>query len=720
MNDVTYYKLVQETLLESWNKTEKSLPIKDEDWEVGITLFAKIALEFIERQNIGKLSDKKISNSTSSLDERIYKIKIFVQDHAEAFQIFCQTGLLSSSDKILTENSLKYVLGQDDKILSYMMTRTSHWMSEKELDKLFSFQIDNDVGEVVKSCFYLLHTYKKNADNRAGYYFLWLFNRYGECSFKMPRRRFFYNSSVTDVLTQFLEDKGCKANWEKVVEIMIYRESKACKSIFEEVLLEESFPLFFDLLPDLFENTPIFQWPNKLNILMNVLEILTNESRLVILKTMISSIDHDTATLGHYLYKVFNAKSLKKVIPNLEALKMRFPNIYEFAFRLISQHSLLEFKYGKANRQEACIRLSFNGLRMKSVFIQGSLMIGVQTFKHLTYLNAYDMHSEKRIWTIPLIMGDDKNTLINDFPKIKQVGDFLVFQFIREKKLHFINAETGEFEFELKLPAASINNFESMHISSTGNIYQMVHDGPHRKLIGGRLQKNKWIPSFELKAPNGFLRPFSTHCGFQSFDKLLVCGPTGHLATIEGCNEAHVMDDKLIAIENDPLNKSGRLLTIRTLKLDKDVISPIETKIPINIRKITFGNISYDKQHIVLFSKNISDTSPIFIDLETDTENVKVTYSTTKFYSHEEHMINPLTGELWVFDQASKSVWKISAESKKLMTYLNYSRGTSFLHVDKNDHLYYIVNKKPSTLSGDGKRLNMKDKQQPLKSIHIT
>lgn len=720
MNDVTYFSVVQKTLLEEWNKPDKALIVSETDWEVGITLFAKIALESIERQNIDKISDKNISNSTSSLDERIYKIKIFVQDHAEAFRIFCQTGLIFSLDKTLTENSLKYVFGQDDKILSYMMTRTNLWMSEKDLDKLFTFQIENNMGEVAKSCFYLLHAYKKNADNRAGFYFLWLFNRYGDCSFKMPRRRFFYNSSVTEILTQFLEDKGCKADWEKVVEIMIYRESKACKSIYEEVLLEESFPLFLDLLPDLFENTPMSTWPNKVSILMDVLEILTDESRLVILKTMISSTDHDTSVMGRYLFKIFNAKSLKKAIPSLEALKEALPNIYEFTFRLISEYSLVEFKYGKANHHETSTRLSFNCLRMNNVFIQGSLMIGVQTFKQLTYLNAYDMHSEKRIWTIPLIMVDDKTTWIFDFPKIKQVGDLLVLQFIGEKKLLFIDAETGEFELELKLPAASINNFESLHISPTGYIYQIVHDGQHRKLIGGRLQKNKWISSFELESPSGFLRPFSTHCGFQSFDRLVVCGPTGHLATIDGCNEAHAVDDKLIAIENDPLNKSGRLLTIRTLKLDKEVFSAIVTKIPISIRKIAFGNISYDKQHIVLFSKNISETSPIFIDLETETENEKVTYSSFKFYSHEEHMINKLTGELWVFDQASKSVWKVSAQSKTLMCHLNYSRGVSFLHVDKNDHLYYVVKRKTSTLSGDCKRLNMRDKQPPLKSINIT
>lgn len=717
MNDLTYFNLVQETLLDKWKTTEKSLPLKAEDWEVGITLFSKIAIEFVERENhITRLSDKNISNSTSSLDDKIFKIKNFVQVHAKAFQVFCQTGLILSLDKSITEDALRYVLLDDSRILSYILMRSSNCMSEKELDKCFLSDIKNNKFKIAKSCSSFLQAYKKNADNRAGFYFLWLFNRYANCSFKMPRRRFFNNSSLTEVLTQFFQDKGCTAEWEKVVEIMIYRESKNC--IYEEVLEEESHSLFLDLLPDLFENTPMSKWPNKASILMSVLEILTKESRLTLLKTLTSSTDHDTSTMGFYFSKIFTAKSLKKTISSLNALEETLPNVYDFCFRLISDQTLLEFRYGKVNEGENATRLNFNVLKMKGVFIQGSLMIGVQTCKDQTYLNAYDMHTEKRIWSLPLIMTNDQNILTFDFPKIKQVGSFLIIQFIEEKKLHFIDAETGEFKLVLKLPVASINNFESWHMSPMGYIYQIANDGPDRILIGGRLFENQWKPSFEIKAPNGFLRPFSTHCGFQSFDKLFICGPTGDLAIINGCIEAHVLEDKLFAIESDPLNKNGRLLTVRTLRLGKEVVSAAaEISIPINVRKITFGNISKDGQHVVLFSKNFSDTSPIFIDLL----NEDVTYSLYKFYSHEEHMINPLTSELWTFDQSSKCVWKVSAHEKKCMGQLKYSRATTFLHVDQNDHLYYVVTKKASTASDEGKRLNTKQDKQPfLKSINIT
>lgn len=497
------------------------------------------------------------------------------------------------------------------------------------------------------------------------------------------------------------------AEWEKIVEIMIYRESQTGKYIFEDVLLKRTYPLFFDLFPDLFVNTALNIWYNKIDVLIDVLEILTKEGRLTLLKRMTSSPDHESAVIGHHFSKVFRAKSLKNAISHMNALKKTFPNVYEWAFKLISEQSTCKFQYGNVNDKESVselvevtnTRLNFSDLRMKTVFIHESLMIGVQT-SDKTYLNAYDMYTKKCIWTIPLIMVNKKtDLLVLDFPKIKQVGDYITFQFIGEKKLHLIHAATGKFAYSLKLPVPSGNNFECLHMSPEGFIYQTMNDGPNRILIGGKVLAENWEYSFELKVPNGYLRPFSTHCGFQSFDKLIVCSPTGHTVTIDGCVEAQVKGNKLYAIENDPDSKDKRVLTVRTLKLDEEVISAIETSITINLRKISIGSISENGQ-LVLFSKNISDASPIFVDLESR----KVTYSTYKFYSHEEHRVNPVTGELWTFDQKSKSIWKVSATSQTCMGYLKYSRGTSFLHVDEDDHLYYNITKKPSSLS-DGKKV---------------
>lgn len=201
MNDLSsltnsHFNLVQETVLEKWKRNEESLPLNKEDWVIGIDLLTKIAIESIDKKNepIEKQNAKikNISNSTSSLDDKIYKIKVFVEDNVETFRIFCQTGLNFSLDKSFTEKALKYVLGHDDKILSYMMTSEDQWLNEKELDvRYLSAVISLEVREIAKSCFFLLLSYKQNADNRAGYYFLWLLNRSAACSYKLPQKEKF-------------------------------------------------------------------------------------------------------------------------------------------------------------------------------------------------------------------------------------------------------------------------------------------------------------------------------------------------------------------------------------------------------------------------------------------------------------------------------------------------------------------------------------------------
>jgi hypothetical protein len=267
------------------------------------------------------------------------------------------------------------------------------------------------------------------------------------------------------------------------------------------------------------------------------------------------------------------------------------------------------------------------------------------------------------------------------------MGQHLSLQFVGEKNMRFIDPETGEFNFTLELPEASKDAYDRLHISSEGFAYQMVHKGRERILIGGKVVDQQWNSSFESNTPTGFFRPFSTHCGFQDDfpEKLILFGPTGDQMVIQNCMAAIAQNDKLYAIEKHPDQEEKCLLTIRTLKIDDEVVSDVEKSISLNVRKASFGSICQNGQ-LVLFSGAFSDSSPIFVDLN----GQEVMYSQHKSPSYAKHVINTDTGELWTWDELSKDIWKVSSANITLMGSMESGRGTTLLHVDKADRLYFV------------------------------
>jgi len=253
--------------------------------------------------------------------------------------------------------------------------------------------------------------------------------------------------------------------------------------------------------------------------------------------------------------------------------------------------------------------------------------------------------------------------------------------------LHFIHPETGEFDSALELPEASTDRYDCLHISPKGFAYQMVYKDRDRILIGGRIIDKRWNSSFEAKTPSGMFRPFSTHCGFQQDfeDRLVLFGPTGDQITIEGCLAAEAQDDKLYSIEKDPVDKDKCLLKVRMLKGDNEVVSGIEKSISLNVKEASFGKICQNGQ-VILFAGRFSNTSPIFVKLDSQ----EVTYSPHKFPSHAEHVVNADSGELWTWDQKSHKIWKVSSANITLMGSMESGRGTTLLHADKADRLYFV------------------------------
>lgn len=362
---------------------------------------------------------------------------------------------------------------------------------------------------------------------------------------------------------------------------------------------------------------------------------------------------------------------------------------------MISTCNGLAFLHDSTTIQDAAFtkRLRLHDLRDR--FFYGSLMIelhrsptGINGECGSPYLLAYDMHTENEVWRTPSTLKPISDPSMPDFAKIKshnyhikRMENRLSFQYIDEKKIYFIQLDTGKVDSTVELIETSKNS-SSLHISPTGDYYQVVEKGKQQFIYGGKILNQRLESSFAFKAPHGTFHAFSTHCGFRlySSDDLVVIGPRGELSTIENCLTAHAHNDKLYTIEKDPAHKDKSLFRIRTLKCKGKATSDVETTIPLEIKNGYFGKVCSNQQ-VILFTKNYF--TPVFIDLKSQ----NVSYHEHKFSSHT---INPNNGELWTWNEREKEVWQLSFHHALLAGSLKDNSESTRLHVDDLGRLYLI------------------------------
>lgn len=686
MNDTSYFNLVKEILIKKWSGGEP-LSIKSEDLTAGMVLLTKIAVEAIS--NEPSIKKRQISAETEPPTQTADKIKAFVEERACAFRSVCQTGFpFSLLESASTKVALKCAIENYDSILSHFLNLQNGWMSERELNERFAGPFQRfQVGEISEACSKLKRAYTLNNDNQAGYYLLWLIKQAAGCNYEIPEKNSFNNSTVGKVLSQFVANSGSITNGTNFVEILHYRSTRFETSLYHEFLDRDSCPIFLAFSMEQLQNVPMEKWTRKAYIITNLLETVNSEYRLSIAKDLALSKDPITSRVGNHLIGALTARSFREAVPHFSSLEELLPHFNPTHVEIIFNCTFSKFCEDRAiykKDPEFTKRLRFNGMR--KVFVYGSQMIGV--YESMTarkippYLFAYDMKSEKMVWGIPLKPRENMRSEHPDY-SLKRVGEYLSLQLAGEKKIHFIHPETGEFNLTFELPGAFTGIDGSPHISPEGFVYQVVNRDQDRILIGGRIVDKKFDPFFETKSPRGLLSPFSTHCGFHDDfkEKLVLFGPTGDRVRIKNCLVAKAHHNQLCSIEKDPVQRDKCLLTIRTLKMDKEVVSSVEKSISINARKATFGDFCQNGQ-LILFAYN----SPIFVDLSSQ----QVTYSQHKFPSFAEHFINADSGELWTWDQISKKIWKVSSTNIQLMGSLESGRGTTFLHVDKGDRLYFV------------------------------
>jgi hypothetical protein len=601
MNEIGYDNLVQKTFIEKWRTYEKPLQTESEDFKAGVALLTKIAIEAVEREfSVNSKPNLSIVSDSERLNEVTNKIKMFVKDKAYDFGRACQTGFpFSLLRHPFTEAALKNTLEHHNSILSQFMMLQDSWLSEKELDlnlsSLFqSFQAE----EIARTCSELKQTYVSNSDKKSGYYLLWLIKQAIGCSYDIPEKNAFDDTTVGKVLSDFFQALGPIKHATNCVEILFFRESRVDQSLYQEFLDQKSSAICLNLAIKQLLHVPMEKWPNKGFVITNLLEILSSKDQLTLARVLPFSEDPPTSKLGEHLLAALNVSSLTKAIPHFSVLAEMLPHVNYTHFEHIFGCPYIEFNKCFSKKDPIFTkRLPFNV--REEVFVHQSLMIGIYDTRWSSngkgipaHLLAYDMNSEKLMWGLPLHDVFLKAPSLRTFTKnhadysLNWMGEYIVLRFIGKNQAYLIHSETGRFS-SLELPEPFKNAYDYLHICQQGFAYQMVNQS--RRLIGGEIVDSRWNPSFEVNTPSGAFCPFSTHCGFELFldNELVLFGPKGGQVTLS-CMSAQAYDDKLYSIEKDHTLNDKCLLTIRTLKLDDQVVSGVEKRIPHAGRLLNF------------------------------------------------------------------------------------------------------------------------------------
>lgn len=665
MNEINYHKLVADTLNENWTTHyQQPLRMNVDDLVTGVVLLTKIAVETIFDELGANLdpTGRQFFVEISPSDKVIEKIKEFVETKAHTFRRACQAGFpFSLVENSLAEKALSHSLQNYDTLLSYFIGLgdgdLDPHLSDAALERLQPFAI-------VKACGDFASAYFNNLDYKAGYSLLWLIKKAAGCSFDLPKIDDFTCNTVTEVLSQFLKNSPLSlTNPLRFSEILIF--------FYPHLLDEQASLIFKSCVEEQLQMISLENWPNKLDILLEFFK--RSENKLAFAEKLASNQDELIAKAGYHFSKALTASSLYEAAPHFYELMELLSGLKRRdAIGELFGHPFIEFCKDKTSWNDPSFskRLNFND--KKEVFVSGSLMMGVH--KHPLkdtfppYLFAFDLNTEKIVWGIPLQ------------PKlyqIHQVGDYLTLQFLEEKQVYFVDQKTGFTAFTLELPENfNDHRLKEFHISPEGYAYQMVYKNQKRHLLGGQIIEGKWHPSFECSTPRGVFHPRSTHCGFEEplAGSFILIGPSGHSVSLEGCMAVLAMDDKLYCIEKDPCR-----LTIRTLKMDQEVISSIEKEIPLDVEEASFGEICQNGNALLFSNKK----SPIFLNLNTE----EVIYSQFKLSPNAKYVINKNSGELWVRDSLSEEVWKISSHHTLQMGLLK--NGSAPLYADNQDQLYF-------------------------------
>lgn len=628
------------------------------------------------------ITKRKIS-FIPELDEK-GKVLTLIRYIANDFIKLCETGFpFYYTDNLRTQNALHMALENEYSILFCFLNK-GPTLSEDALNQQLPPIIESlSFNEIVKTCSDLIKSYESDRYLKGynGRYFLWIFKQIVGCSYKLDV------NNVKQTLSDFFKKNTTLNNVENCIKILFYTHEN--KPLYEKVLDREAQDKFIEFAIKQLAEISMEQWRGKTTIIIQLLSTLSLENRLKLASELCTSSDLDTLEIGRTLQQAMRASSLTEAIAPFYALQALLPQIKPSHIEHIFGRPFMDFYDNSIYRKDPDCTKKLRFTSTGTILTGNRLMIGIYngtigytTPPILPHLLAYSQDSQKMVWGIPLSAESPTNSprMASENYIWGMAGESIFFNFKGEKSVRFINPKTGETNCVCQLPPLSKDSFDFLHVDSNGFTYQKIGN---ETFIGGKITGDEWKESFRTSPPIGKPLAFSTHYGFLnpvSNKGLTLFGPTGNQRVIPNCILATEKNGVLYSIEKNTTKKNVCLLNKRELTQDDNVISEAKETIFLHIKDPISINICENGQ-IILLSK---DKGATFI-ISNNSNIINVNYG---FESSIRYIVDKTSATLWVWDELSYNLRKISSNGIIDVGVLESSQSTAFLHADQKT-LYF-------------------------------
>ncbi len=733
--------ILYDAIQKDWARTSTDrVKVLDSNLRVACDLFSHVALSTIHNKQLAKeakgtvtagistttliagASDGSDKEDNEGVSVKHVKVEIdpserlakklakFASKNSYRFKNVCESGfpfskIAGPEVKTTFETVIK---SYSPFFFQYLMHSNEEWMDEITLNAKFSELVQEiELKEIQETLRALKKEYATNL--KAGYYFLWLLKTKADLNYEIPAKESFNQESLKEVLSTFLKGDIEVRVGVMLVELLHFRDSRLDTTLFMNILDDIATNRFIDCLVFLVKEIPFTSWPNKIHHLQQLFESIREESKSLIADAIRSSSDPKTSELGSYFYSAVTEKPLRNAIPYFYLLQENFPDqidLYQLTY--VFGCPIPNLQRGISLDPEFVKRLSFNA--SKKVFVHGSLIIGAHDTKFVgagkkvpAHLLAYDLHTERLVWAIPLMPTPTKDPFIrgpmgvciSGFSgmdgttyTLDEKGEFITLKFKESAQTLFIDPKTGDIHHEFLSLKQPHHTDKALQFCDSGFSYHKRETADESLLIGGTIDSGNLIESFRIPYPKGRPDLYDTHIGFGlmlSRHPLLLISPTGGTLTIEGAISAKGIKGKLCLIKPDPANTQGSIFTMQSLLCTNEVVSPVEKIIPLTKEADSIDCIT-ENGYCVLFDGSYSTGRAIYINLLDDS----VTYADHNIQCFGISYVDKKTATIWSWDCSSKEIWKTTPLESISVGKFDSGRDTQIVYVDELDHLYFI------------------------------
>ncbi len=242
---------------------------------------------------------------------------------------------------------------------------------------------------MLEACFNLKRHYMNGDDLKAGYYMLWLIKQTSGCSFKIPSKETFNETTVKTVLSGFISSDDFTLKYpDKFIELLI--------NIYVDFLEDDCHEKFIKFILTQLQSTTRAAWPRKDILIRGLLEGFNASGKTALANALASSSDPQTAKIGHHISHALKSATLRAALRHFYALTELLPDFKQKAVETIFGRPFEPFRREDTRNTDPEFTRRLKFTQYCNAFVQNNLMIGVCSYRKMPpLLLAYDMQTEK-------------------------------------------------------------------------------------------------------------------------------------------------------------------------------------------------------------------------------------------------------------------------------------------------------------------------------------